>query len=471
MAGSGPSTRYPNRYSLFSILKQAGYRTSFQYGGNSSLNGWDRLLFEERVDALIDQKSFGQAFSRQEEDAAGVTAGYPDDALFTRFLESLRVPEVPRLDVFQTLSGTDPENIPGAETLESEVLDLLETLPLDRQTRRMARKNKERLAAMRYTDQALRKFMAWLSKKETYPNTLFILTGSHRPKGMWEAEPLAGYRVPLLVFGPLLRAPEQVNDLASHLDIAPGILAALEQQFNLPVPQQTAWMGQGFTPVTPPAAGRSIPLLGNPYGAGDFVENGRMVSGKRAYTVQPDFGLVEIEGPQADSLRAKAREFRAKYRYMYTKNRLIPEDAVLYEPLFKAPDKQDLVWIQSVFSGSDFDKAYFIARNLAHNGERRRARLLCRYILSEVPGHVDTEILLGRIYAWEGRYDRAMDILEQVVSKYPVYEDGYAALLDVYFWAGQSRKAHYLAPAIAANLNGNERLREKLQRANQSIQP
>ena len=94
-----------------------------------------------------------------------------------------------------------------------------------------------------------------------------------------------------------------------------------------------------------------------------------------------------------------------------------------------------------------------------------RASLLCRYILSEVPGHVDAEILLGRSYAWQGIYDKAAVILEQVVQKYPIYADGYSALLDVYFWSGQDQKSLYLKPAIEAHLKSNREISEKLSRS------
>jgi len=78
---------------------------------------------------------------------------------------------------------------------------------------------------------------------------------------------------------------------------------------------------------------------------------------------------------------------------------------------------------------------------------------------------VDSEILLGRIHAWEGDYRTAEDILQQVVQKYPVYPDGYSALLDVYFWSGQHQKAQYLEPAIKANLGGSNSLKDKMDRA------
>ena len=125
---------------------------------------------------------------------------------------------------------------------------------------------------------------------------------------------------------------------------------------------------------------------------------------------------------------------------MVKQNRLIPDSAVLFTQNARTPTKQEMIWINSVFNGSDFDNAYETARSLAFDGERDRALLLCSYILSQAPGHADTEILMGRIHAWEGAYDEAIEILETAVMKYPVYSDAYGALLDAYFWSGQKGK-------------------------------
>ncbi|MDG1572940.1 sulfatase-like hydrolase/transferase [Robiginitalea sp. M366] len=464
MAQARAGMHVPERYSLFALLKKAGYHTSFQYGGNSALNGWDRFLYQERVDELVDRKSFGPGYEMQDADAAGISAGFPDAALFERYVKTLAVPEVPRLDVFFTLSASQPNQIPDAEARRDTVEGKLETLGLDPKTHRMARKNADLLASIQYSDQQLARFIRAMQATETYANTLFILTGSHRPKSLRDREPMAAYQVPFLVFGSLVTKPKTLAGQASHLDVAPDLVGSLARRYGWNMPPAAPWMGQGLKQAEAgmPA---SIPLFGNTYGAGDYIADGHMLSGNEIYKAQSGLTLEEGNAAMRDTLKALARDFRARYRFVFEKNALIPREAAIFEPLYRTPTKKELVWIQSVFNGSDFDKAFIIARDLALNSDRERAKLLCNYILSEVPGHVDTEILLGRINAWEGHYEKAIDILEQVVNKYPVYEDGYAALLDVYYWSGQDGKARYLQPAIENYLRNSRELRDKLDRA------
>ncbi len=130
---------------------------------------------------------------------------------------------------------------------------------------------------------------------------------------------------------------------------------------------------------------------------------------------------------------------------------------------------RELVWIHSVFSGSDFDKAYGIARGLAHEGRLEQANWLSRHILWEVPGHVDAEILLGRLYAWEHAFDKSAEILEVTIRNHRMYEDAYAALLDTYYWSGQHRRALGMQPMVEQYLAGSSLLQEKLQRSRDAL--
>jgi hypothetical protein len=131
---------------------------------------------------------------------------------------------------------------------------------------------------------------------------------------------------------------------------------------------------------------------------------------------------------------------------------------------------RDIIWIHSVFSGEDFDKAYQIARRMAHEGRLEGAMRLTSHILWEVPGHVDAEILMGRLLSWEESYERSEAILEQVIHAHPEYEDGYAALLDTYFWSGQHREALQVQPLIEAQLGTSSLLASKLERSLEALQ-
>ncbi|MCO5723545.1 sulfatase-like hydrolase/transferase [Robiginitalea marina] len=457
---------FPWRLTLFSILKSNGYRTSFQYGGNASLFGWDRFLFQERTDEVTDRKSFGRGYTPQREDGAGNSLGYPDHVLYERYLNT-RVPlHNPAFDVFQTLSSRSPYLIPGAERYQSQVDSLLESQTFSRREKRFIRKNREWMAAMRYADDCLRRFILELGKSTKYPNTLIILTGTHHPAGVPSKNPLKQYQVPLIMAGPMVKSPKTFNTLASHLDLAPSLIGSLEKRYGLDIPGKAAWLGRALTSKGRQEAVKTIPLSGPGARLTDFVAGDYALVQGRPYHIGEDFELESgIPEHIGDSLHSAFSRFKAVNRHVTRDNSLIPEQALLYKPLVPPIENMDLAWIHSVFPGTDFDRAYELARELALQGNRERAAQLCRFILARVPGHVDTEILLGRIKAWNGDYEGAAGLLEQVVQKYPLYEDGYSALMDVYHWGGEHEKALFLVPSIETHLKGSEVLENKVKRA------
>ena len=140
-------------------------------------------------------------------------------------------------------------------------------------------------------------------------------------------------------------------------------------------------------------------------------------------------------------------------------------------PLYGIPavSSRDLVWIHSEFGGNDFDKAYHLARRLAHQGELEKAIRLSSHILWEVPEHVDTEILMGRLLAWQESYGASAAILEEAIRQHPSYEDAYAALLDTYFWSGEYLKAIELKSAVDRYLPDSDRLEAKLRRCREAL--
>ena len=122
-----------------------------------------------------------------------------------------------------------------------------------------------------------------------------------------------------------------------------------------------------------------------------------------------------------------------------------------------------------MFNGNDFDNAYRSAKKLAFDNEWDRSLLLCNYILTKIPGHADTEILMGRIHAWKTDYKKAEELLKKAIQKYPVYADGYAALFDVYFWAKQPQKAMTLQELVKINKITSQEISQKIARAKNQL--
>lgn len=92
------------------------------------------------------------------------------------------------------------------------------------------------------------------------------------------------------------------------------------------------------------------------------------------------------------------------------------------------------------FSNSLHAQTFEEAREFAFNGEREKARSICRIILAE-EFNSDVALLMGRTYAWDGMYDSARVILQNVLIEKPENIEAFDALSDVEFWADNNDKA------------------------------
>lgn len=458
-----------NRNTILGILKKNGYNTSFYYGGNSALNQWDKFLFEDRIDNMLDIKGFGDDYIKQKEDAAGISLGYPDKELFRKWEEDRMNYQSPYVEVFFTLSSKKPFQIPGLDSYIEKAEQLAAQMNWGKRESRIFRKNKEVFASVNYVDDALRAFIDRYSSLPEYHNTIFIITGSHNMTELPSVNELSRYQVPLIIHSPLMNTSKEMDNLVSHADILPSVLGLLKNKYDIRSPKKVSFMSHGLGINGQNEGQKNIPLFRHK-GVTDFVYGDVFVSDGDYYQIGQDMSLADFNSDsQITDARIAFREFRAVNKYVTRENKLLPEKELLFAHTARQPNKQEMIWINSVFSGTDFDNAYKTARSLALEGDYDRALLLGSYILNEVPGHADTEILMGRIYAWSGSYDRATEILEGAILKYPVYADAYSALLDVYFWSGDHMKALQLQQKIIRQGIKNKELDEKLDRVQKKI--
>jgi YaiO family outer membrane protein len=87
-----------------------------------------------------------------------------------------------------------------------------------------------------------------------------------------------------------------------------------------------------------------------------------------------------------------------------------------------------------------FAQSYEEARSLALNGQRAKARQMCKAILAQ-EFNSDVALLLGRTYAWDGKYDSTRIVLNQVLDHNPDNMEALDAFADVEYWSENYTKA------------------------------
>lgn len=189
-------------------FEEAGYHTSFLFGGQLSYgnikaymyyNGFDRILEGEDFDESIPQGRLGAA----------------DQYLFERQLKELHNEQQPFFAAMFTLSTHGPFDFPMKEKLH------------------WGGKEKEYINSILYADGCISDFITKAKKEAWYKNTLFVFVSDHShnsPKN-WAFNQPEYRRIPMLFYGEVIR-PEyrgmKYTEVASQTDLASTLLGQMD---------------------------------------------------------------------------------------------------------------------------------------------------------------------------------------------------------------------------------------------------
>ena len=454
---------FPNKLTLFSVLKNNGYHTSFYQGTNSSFDKVDRFLNSESVDFVLDKSGFGVNYQQQAEDAAGSSWGYPDKELFKKSISLPREENQPRLEVYMTISTHEPFIPPSQEYYELEVETILSKGNFNSRVEKVIEKNDNVFATLLYTDEAIKWFMEAYKSQPNYDNTIFIITGDHRLIPIPQRNNISRFHVPLIMYSPMLKTTRKMSSVSSHFDVTPSILALLGDQYELKMPKKVAWMGGALDMQTAFRSTKNIPLMRNKNELKEYLSGEKLYTDGDIMAIDENMDLSSAFG--GGSVEATLERFKSINQYVTTENKIIPDSLAIFTIQKEKFTDAETVWLNSVYDGKDSDKGYFKARELAWNKNWDKALLLCRYNLSEAPSHIDTKILMGRVNSWKGNHDKAIEILKECININPNYIDSYAALFDVYFWSDKTKEALELTIAVEENSASANEISEKISRA------
>ncbi|PHN92155.1 sulfatase [Maribacter sp. 6B07] len=457
---------YPNKLTMFSVLKNNGYHTSFYQGTNSSFDKVDRFLTSENVDFILDKSGFGIQYQQQAEDAAGSSWGYPDKELFKKSISLERNEDQPRLEVYMTISTHEPFIPPNQDFFETKVDQILKNGDFGSRETKIIEKNNNVFATLLYTDDAIQWFMESYKSQPNYENTIFVITGDHRLIPIPQRNSISRFHVPLIMYSPMLKKTRKMSSISSHFDVTPSILALLDNAYEMKMPKKVAWMGGALDMETAFRSTKNIPLMRNKNELKEYISKEKLYTNGDIMELDEN---MDISSTFGGSVVEKSLErFKSVNHYVTTENKIIPDSLTIFSVQTEKFTPAEITWINSIYDGSNFDRSFFKARDLAFNKKWDDALLLCRYILSESPSHIDTKILSGRLHIWKGNYEESVKILKECIAMNPNYIDSYAALFDVYFWYDKYAEGLALVDIVQENSASANEISNKITRAKTS---
>ena len=456
----------PSHLSLFSILKQNGYTTSFYTGDDASFDKKINFLEYNEVDNILDLHKYGPSYVKTPPSSSGFSWGYPDSELYRKMLSTLDEKKNPRLDVLMTLSSHEPFTFPEKEIFDKKLDSMLNSTTTYKVPKSTITANKDLFSALLYTDNSLEKFMSAYAQREDYDNTIFIITGDHRIIPIEQKDKLCRFHVPLLIYSPMLKQPEQFKSISSHLDIAPSLMSFLTKNYNIESTENTSWLGRGLDTEKSFRNTHKIGLMRYKGGLKDFLYKDYLYSDGDLYKINSSFQLSKINNDALlNEIKISFDSFKQVNNYVTSQDKIYPpQEKLNLLKKVEFTDEEKLL-IQKLTEEKTFDQIFVIAREQAFNEKRETARLLCDYILNELPNHVDARVLKGRTLSWEGKYDLAEKEFLESIKRFPFYDDPYSALLDLYWWSNQEEKSISLGKKALKNKIKNPEITFKLAKA------
>jgi len=432
----------PSHISLMSVLKANEYTTSFYTGDQSSFDRKINFLEYNNIDVIIDEDKFGPDFEKTQANSGGFSWGYPDAEIFKKVASVLNAEKQPRLDIIMTLTNHEPFDFPSKDIFKMKVDSILNAKNSSTDFKEEVKSYEDIFASILYTDTAIKGFMNNYKNRPEFANTIFVITGDHRLIPINQKDKLCRFHVPFLIYSPLLKKTKKMKSVSSHLDVTPSLVSFLMNNYKFNKLEKTAWMGQGLDTVQQFRNIHKIPLMRYKGSINDYIFKDYLLSDGALYKINENFGINKvIEKELMKSISDSLLEFKKVNRYTIQKNRIFPDSLNIYRSSVVEFSEEDLLIIKNLTLNLNFDECFNLARETAFSKDLNKARLLCDYILNELPNHADARTLKGRTLAWDGNYKEAEEVLLNVVKRSPFYYDSYLALLDLYWWSEQHEKS------------------------------
>lgn len=313
----------PDHVSLIRLLKQAGYYTSFFYGGWMRFDNMDIFLQQQNIDYILDY--FGPQYTEIDSTGIGYSWGYPDKELVSRAIEVIdSFPKNPRLDIFLTVSTHYPFRIPEKEKYEAIAKKRMKKIGYDDDK---VKRNEHAIpffATVMYLDDVIKKLIENYKKKQSFENTIFIITGDHRSPGASKSD-IDNYHVPFLIYSPLLKAVKKFNSLSSHNNITPSLITYLHKNYNIKCPNHVHWTHSVLDTTTFFTSNLSLSFMRHNKKVDQFIHGEYFLSESQLYKIEPGLMLKpEKNAVLKDSLSRLLKNITTIDHYVCENNYLYP---------------------------------------------------------------------------------------------------------------------------------------------------
>ncbi|MFN3998139.1 LTA synthase family protein [Algoriphagus sp.] len=317
---------FPHHNSLLSVLRDNGYENRYFIGADKNFDRVGDFIGYQKPVQLEDESSFDASFNKTPS-TNGFSWGYPDKALFLNGLKKLpKERNAPQMLIFQTQTSHDPYIVPEKEFYQQKLQDhLTNKLKLSSEKINEYLSYESIYMTVLYADDAIKLFFDAYKNRPEYANTIFVITGDHRLPEIPMSSRLDRFHVPLLIYSPLLTRRDYFKGVTSHYEITPSLLAMLEKQKLIELPEEVIWQGQVLDTARTFQSLIAMPLMRNKNQLVDYIHGEFLLSDSQTFIVSDGLNIDAIEDENIfNRLNGEFEEFKNRNSYMVQTRKLYP---------------------------------------------------------------------------------------------------------------------------------------------------
>jgi len=322
----------PHHQSIVKILNKEDYYSAFISGSPIYYANQGGLMRAQKTRFIVNK--FDKKYKTIGE-GKGWSWGYADRELFRQgidFVDSLFT--TPYISYYITITTHPPYIYNNSKLYQKKFNERLEAANLTEKEYGFFKKRTKMFASFKSFDDELKWFLESYKKRLDYKNTIFIITGDHQ--GYYEPKnPANHFRVPLVIYSPLLKKPVHFKSVALHAQITPSILNYLSENYSVNVPKYVSWMADDLDTCRDFRNINTYPFIYGNKEIRDIIHNNYYLNGSDLYELKgPDLDLVVANNDSVKVLlKQLLQEFRKINHYMCFEDRIIPD--TLQDNLFK----------------------------------------------------------------------------------------------------------------------------------------
>jgi len=300
----------PRHFSVVNVLGFNKYHTSYFTGRHAWIHSTDKLLMANDIDAIWHAPDFGNDFNAILTGPSNRLWGYNDRDLVTLFFEKRNTGHKPGLEIIHTGSMHNPWPVDNEELYREKFKNLISNSENSAHREHFEQHENQYISLM-FTDDVLRDFFRTFSGKESYNNTIFVITGNYPMRKLTsDKNPLEKYHIPFLIYSPLITQTAIFENISSHKDFYDSFISLMAEKFGLKTPAYTISLGQSLCGNEGQRA--FIPFMGNQNRISELVYGNYFLSSEsELFTIEKGIETVTSDDAEKqDELKVLLNAFK-----------------------------------------------------------------------------------------------------------------------------------------------------------------